>query len=106
MVRIGEERVSGGGTSYSVHMNEERPAEEIPVDAYTGYIIRLSEARTSELRREAAEYALSRVSRGDDTSLRARIVSWLGRRPQGAVEPTTTAVAPPALRSVPSRPTA
>lgn len=42
------------------------------VDAYAGYIIRLSEARTSELRREAAEYTLSGASRSDDRSLRAR----------------------------------
>lgn len=53
------------------------------MDAYTGYIIRLADARTSELRREAAEYALSRASR-DRTSLRARAVSWL-RRPQRPV---------------------
>lgn len=76
------------------------------MDAYTGYIIRLSEARTSELRREAAEYALSRASRSDDTSLWTRAVSWLGRRQRASVELSTPAVAPLGLQSAPSRPTA
>jgi hypothetical protein len=55
------------------------------VDAYSDYIMSLSKARTSELRREAAEYALSRASR-DRTSLWTRSVSWLGRRPRASVE--------------------
>jgi hypothetical protein len=33
------------------------------VDAYCNYILKLSEARADDLRREAAEYALSRKSR-------------------------------------------
>lgn len=33
------------------------------MDAYCNYIVKLTEARSGELRREAAEYALSRTSR-------------------------------------------
>jgi hypothetical protein len=50
-------------------------AKEIPVDAYSSYILRLSEARTGELRREAAEYAMSRAARSNRISLWARTVA-------------------------------
>jgi hypothetical protein len=33
------------------------------MDAYSSYIIKISDARTGELRREAAEYALSAAAR-------------------------------------------
>jgi hypothetical protein len=76
------------------------------VDAYTGYIMRLSEARTSELRREAAEYTLSSAFGTDDTSLWARAVSRLARRPRASVRPATPSVAALALQSAPSGPAA
>ena len=57
------------------------------MDAYSSYILKLSEARTSELRREAVEYALSRAARGDRISLRSRMLARLMRRPPPTVEP-------------------
>lgn len=84
----------------------EHEAEEIPVDAYTGYIIRLSEARTSELRREAAEYALSRVSRRNQCSRWARAVSWLVRRPQATGESAAPVLPALTVQPAPRRPAA
>jgi hypothetical protein len=40
-----------------------RQAEVIPVDAYSSYIKKLSDARTAELRREAADFRLSTTAR-------------------------------------------
>ena len=61
-------------------MMSEHLAEEIPVDAYSSYIIQLSEARTGELRREAAEYAMSRAARGQRASRWTRTIERLRRR--------------------------
>ena len=63
------------------------------MDAYSSYILRLSEARTSELRRESAEYALARAARGQRTSWWARARARLAARRGRAAE----AVAPVAL---------
>lgn len=62
------------GEGHSVHVTGAR-AKEIPVDAYSSCILRLSEARASELRREEAEYALSRAARSSRISLWARTVA-------------------------------
>ena len=59
------------------------------MDAYTSYIMSLSEARASELRREAAEYALSRAARGQRSSLRARLQARLKRRARPVMDPVT-----------------
>ena len=56
------------------------------VDAYSSYILRLSEARTSELRREAAEYALSRAARANRVSVWRRILARLVQRQPSTVE--------------------
>ena len=57
------------------------------MDAYSSYIMRLSEARTSELRREAAEYAMSRAARRGRSSLWSRARARLGRQAGPAVAP-------------------
>lgn len=57
------------------------------MDAYSSYIMRVSEARTSELRREAAEYAMSRAARRPRSSLWARARGRLGRRARPVVAP-------------------
>lgn len=57
------------------------------MDAYSSYIMRLSEARTSELRREAAEYALSRAARGNRSSLLTRARARLSRRARPVATP-------------------
>ena len=57
------------------------------MDAYSSYIMKMSEARTGELRREAAEYALSRAARGGRASLWARVINRLRRQGTPAVEP-------------------
>ena len=57
------------------------------MDAYSSYIMSLSEARTSELRREAAEYALSRAARRTRGWRWTRIGARLGRHPRASVEP-------------------
>jgi hypothetical protein len=49
------------------------------VDAYTSYIMRISEARTGELRREAADYALSRAARAGSDRGRIRFRTRLRR---------------------------
>ena len=56
------------------------------MDAYSGYILRVSEARTSELRREAAEYALSRAARANRVPLWRRNLARVVRRQPSAVE--------------------
>ena len=65
--------------------------EEIPVDAYSSYIKILNDARMSELRREAAEYALSRAARNGRPSRWAPIGSRIrsARRSRPAMEPVT-----------------
>jgi len=62
------------------------------MDAYSSYIVRLSEARLGELRREAAEYSASRAARSPRTSMWARARRPVRRRP-----PTVAPVAPVAL---------
>ena len=57
------------------------------MDAYSSYIVRLSEARLDELRREAAEYALSRASQDGRASRWARLRVRFGRRARPAPEP-------------------
>ena len=42
------------------------------MDAYTNYITKLTDARVGELRKEAAEYALSRAARHRQASLWTR----------------------------------
>ncbi len=59
------------------------------MDAYSSYIMNLSEARTTELRREAAEYALSRAARRHRLPLGTRFRARLGRRARPVVEPVT-----------------
>ena len=59
------------------------------MDAYSSYILRLSEARTNELRREAAEYALSRAARRARPSLWARARARLAARTGPAAVPVT-----------------
>ena len=56
------------------------------MDAYSSYIMQLSEARTSELRREAAEYALSRAAPRRISTL-ARFWALLHRRARPLTEP-------------------
>ena len=56
------------------------------MDAYSSYIMQLSEARTSELRREAAEYALSRAA-PRRISMLARLPARLHRRARPLTEP-------------------
>jgi hypothetical protein len=72
----------------------EHPAEEIAMDAYTSHILQLSNARVDDLRREAAERALSRAARGSRTSRWAGIRSRFARPVGPAIEP----VAPFTLR--------
>lgn len=57
------------------------------MDAYSSYIMRLSEARTSELRREAAEHAMSRAARGEQSSMWARARARFGRGRRPVVAP-------------------
>lgn len=57
------------------------------MDAYSSYIIKLTDARVGELRKEAAEYALSSAARQRPGSLWSRARRRLsGARPP-AVEP-------------------
>ena len=74
------------------------------MDAYTDYIIRLSQARTTELRREAAEFTLSDASRRDGTSSFTRAAFWLGQRLRASFRSATPSEASFALQSAPSRP--
>ena len=83
-------------------MMVEHLAEEIPVDAYSSYIMQLSEARTGELRREAAEYAMSRIARRQRVSLWTRTSDRLLRRRTPALEPAGTIPLP--ARTVESEP--
>jgi hypothetical protein len=64
------------------------------MDAYSSYILRISEARVGELRREAEEYALSRAARPTRRSLWSRCRDRLvGARP-AHVEPVTPVALP------------
>ena len=67
------------------------------MDAYSSYILTMSQARTDELRREAAEYALSRATRGGRRSLWTRARARLTVRAGPPVEPVAP-VPLPALR--------
>jgi hypothetical protein len=60
------------------------------MDAYSSYIMILAEARANELRREAAEYALSRAARRERTSLWRRT----RQRLLGGARPAPAPVAP------------
>lgn len=60
------------------------------MDAYSSYIMIMSEARSNELRREAAEYAMSRAARQRRGSLRARFADRFLRPRTRALEPATT----------------
>ncbi len=51
------------------------------MDAYSSYIVQLSEARTAELRREAAGWATARAARGPRPSVWARARARLRGRP-------------------------
>ena len=75
------------GARWHAHDETDITAEEIPVDAYSSYIMQLSEARTSELRREAAEYALSRAAPRRRISMLARFRARLHRRARPLTEP-------------------
>jgi hypothetical protein len=57
------------------------------VDAYSSYIMQVAEARTSELRREAAEYAMSRAARGEQSSRWTRARARFARRRRPVVAP-------------------
>lgn len=54
------------------------------MDAYSSYIIQTSNARLTDLRREAAEYALSRAARGTRGSWWSRVRGGLRHRPVAA----------------------
>ena len=60
------------------------------MDAYTNYIMGLTDARVGELRREAAEYALSRSAREARPSWWSRARNALRRPPVPVVEPLAT----------------
>ena len=64
------------------------------MDAYSNYIIQTSNARLTELRREAAEYALSRAARATRGPWWSRVRTGLRRRPAAAVAPVTTVTLP------------
>lgn len=63
------------------------------MDAYSNYILKASEARAAELRREAAEHALSRTARRNRTTWRTKAGARLRR------QAPDTVVAPPATVS-------
>ena len=50
------------------------------MDAYTNYILQTSNARLDDLRREAAEYRLSRAARASRASSWSRVCARLRRR--------------------------
>ena len=78
------------------------------MDAYSSYIIQTSDARLRDLRREAAEYRLSRIARGTRASWWSRARNGLRRSPVPAVEPepTVSLPAPAAAAEGPLRRTA
>jgi hypothetical protein len=57
------------------------------VDAYTSYILKASHARLDELRREAAEHAMSRAARRGRTRWWTGSAIWRRARPQPVVVP-------------------
>ena len=65
------------------------------MDAYTSYITTISKARTSELRREAAEYALSAPARRRRRQRWARAVQRLMRRDRMPVPAPPPELLPP-----------
>ena len=60
------------------------------MDAYSNYIMQLSDARLREMRREAAEYSMSRAARGPRRSWWRRARTVVRRRPAAVVEPLAT----------------
>lgn len=64
------------------------------MDAYSSYIMRLSEARVDDLRREAADYALSQRARRSRGWRRRQLFARLARPPRTAVDPVTQAPFP------------
>ena len=62
------------------------------MDAYITYVRQVSEARLGELRREAAEWSMSRPARARRPRLRARAAGrWERRRTASTVAPTALA---------------
>lgn len=64
------------------------------MDAYSSYIMRLSQDRVGELRRESAEYAMSRAARHRRTSLWARVRGRLVFQRRPDVEPAASVPLP------------
>ena len=60
------------------------------MDAYTNYIMHLSDARLGDLRREAAEYRLSESARKARRARWSRTWKALRRRPAPVIEPLAT----------------
>ncbi len=50
------------------------PVEAILVDAYSSYILKQAQTQASDLRRETAEYAMSRAARRSRLSLWTRTI--------------------------------
>jgi hypothetical protein len=70
------------------------------MDAYTSYIMTISQARTSELRREAADYALSAAARRRRRQRWAQALQRLVlRRPVPAGAPVPQSLPPQAWAS-------
>ncbi|HEV2760790.1 MAG TPA: hypothetical protein VGV86_14620 [Acidimicrobiales bacterium] len=74
------------------------------MDAYSDYILKLSNARVSELRREAAEYALSAAARRSRDSwwnrARARLRLPRHATPEVVVAPWGSTAGPEALERI------
>ena len=64
------------------------------MDAHSDYILRLANARANELRREAAEYAMSRAARRNRVSPWTTARRLFRRPPRPAVEPVTPVAIP------------
>ena len=64
------------------------------MDAYTNYILQTSNARLDDLRREAAEYRLSRAARAARESWWSRVCGRLRRRRAAPLAPAVTVSLP------------
>ncbi len=60
------------------------------MDAYSSYIMQITDARLGDLRREAADYRLSRAARGARPSWWSRARNAVRRPPVPVVEPLAT----------------
>ena len=67
-----------------MHMTGNTCVEAILVDAYSSFILRQAQNQAADLRRETAEYAMSRAARGSRTSLWTRSVVRAARGAQAA----------------------